>query len=52
MNPTVNIDWKFVVALGVAPSIIVLAYKIDADAAERVLTHFCNVCTLTFNSEY
>ena len=39
MNWNVNLDWKFVLAAGTAPAIIVLATKLDAEAAERVLTH-------------
>lgn len=37
MNCTVNIDWRFVVALGVVPASIILVNKIDSEAAERVL---------------
>lgn len=39
MNVTVNIGWKFILALGavIVPSI--LAIKLDADAAERVSIH-------------
>ena len=43
INLNVTIDWKFVVALGVAPSCFYLATKIDADAAERVLTQASKV---------
>ena len=39
MNLNVTIDWKFVVALGVVPTGIILASKIDPEAAERVLIH-------------
>ncbi len=42
MNYTVNIDWRFIVALGVAPAFIILASKIDAEAAERVLAQAVN----------
>ncbi len=42
MNFIVHVDWKFVVALGVAVASIVLATKADAKAAERVLTHAVN----------
>lgn len=38
MNITVNIGWKFVAAAGAAISAIILACKVDAPAAERVLT--------------
>ena len=37
MNFSITIDWKFVVALGVSVSGIILAIKIKTDAAERVL---------------
>lgn len=36
MNFLVNIDWKFVVALGAAAVSAILAIKLDAPAAERV----------------
>lgn len=36
MNVTVNIGWKFLVALGVAVSTVIFASKMDAGAAERV----------------
>ena len=36
MNFTVNIDWKFVVALGVTAVGTIFAIKMDASAAERV----------------
>ena len=39
MNFIVHVDWKLVVALGVAVASIVLATKADAQTAERVLTH-------------
>lgn len=42
MNCTVTIDWRFVVALGVIPASIILANKIDSEAAERVLIQAIN----------
>ena len=36
MNLTVLIDWKFVVALGVAAVGTIFAVKMDASAVERV----------------
>ena len=39
MSFIVHVDWKFVVALGVAVASIVLATKADAKTAERVLAH-------------
>lgn len=44
MNCSVIIDWKFNVALGVAAFIIILAAKMDGDAAERVSTHAVDAC--------
>ena len=35
-------DWKLVVAFGVAPAIVLLASKLDGEAAERVLTYAVN----------
>lgn len=46
MNCTVTIDWKFVVALGVAPGCIILASKIDPEAAERILAQCVNMCKI------
>lgn len=39
MNVSVVIDWKFVVALGMATVGTIFAVKMDAPAAERVSTH-------------
>lgn len=39
MNLVVTIDWKFVVALGTAVAGIILAVKMEPDAAERVSIH-------------
>lgn len=44
MNFTVKIDWKFVVALGVAASGIVLALKTNPEAAAKALTHAVDAC--------
>lgn len=42
VNITVEIGWKFVVALGTAVGITIPALKVDGVAAERVLTHTVN----------
>lgn len=39
MNVTVNIGWKFVLALGAVVVPTILAIKVDAAAAERALVH-------------
>ena len=44
MNLTVNIDWKFVVALGVASASVILAVKLDASGAEQVSIHAVDAC--------
>lgn len=44
MNFVVNIDWKFVVALGTAVCGIILCKKMDRDAAERVSVHAIDTC--------
>lgn len=36
MNITINIDWKFVVAVGVATMGTIFAVKMDSSSAERV----------------
>lgn len=51
MNINVTFDWKFVVALGVAPSCIILASKLDMGAAERVLSNACKVCAPALQGE-
>ena len=38
VNVTVEIGWKFVVALGTAVGITILASKMDGLSAERVMT--------------
>lgn len=44
MNVNVTIDWKFVVALGVATASVIFAVKMDAGAAERVSTVAVGAC--------
>ena len=44
MNFVVTLDWKFVVALGVAVSGIILCAKMEPDAAERVSVHTIDAC--------
>ena len=39
MNVTVNIGWRFVLALGAVIVPTIFAIKMDADAAERVSVH-------------
>lgn len=39
MSTTVNIGWKFILALGVAVATTIFAVKMDANAAERVSIH-------------
>lgn len=43
MNLNVNIDWKFVIALGASAASIIFAIKMDAEAAERVSIHAVDV---------
>ncbi len=45
MNFAVTVDWRFVVALGVAVSGIILSAKVEPDAAERVSIHAIDACT-------
>jgi len=42
MNCTV--DWKFVVALGLAAAGIIFAVKTDAEDAKEVLVHAVDAC--------
>ena len=44
MNFNVNIDWRFVVALGAGATAIIFAKKMDAEAAERVSIHAIGAC--------
>lgn len=39
MDIKVVLDWKSFLALGGSVVAVILAYKLDADAAERVSTH-------------
>lgn len=39
MDVKVVLDWKSFLALGGSAVAVILAYKLDADAAERVSTH-------------
>lgn len=45
MNFSVNIDWKFVVALGVATVGTIFASKMDSSAVERVSIHAIDAYT-------
>lgn len=54
MNFVVNIDWKFVVALGAATVGTIFAVKMDASATERVSIHMADACkeyAFAINSE-
>ena len=44
MNFNVVIDWKFVVALGVAAGGIILCVKMEPDVAEQVSIHAIDAC--------
>ena len=44
MNFFVILDWKFIAALGVAVSGIILSAKMGSDAAERVSIHVVDAC--------
>lgn len=44
MNLNINIDWKFVVAVGVATMGTIFAVKMDASAAERVSSKVVDTC--------
>ena len=53
MNFLVTIEWKFVAAIGADVCGIILASKMDCDAAERVSTHAvdaCKECAVAANS--
>lgn len=44
MNFVVNVDWKFVFALGATTVGIVFAVKMDSAAVERVSIHAIDAC--------
>ena len=44
MNLNVTFDWKVIAALGASVVGIILAVKVNADAAERVLTTTVSTC--------
>ena len=44
MNFTITVDWRFVVALGLTVSGIILSVKMESDAAERVSIHAIDAC--------
>ena len=44
MNFIVTIDWKFIVALGVATVGTIFAVKMGPEAAERVSIHAVDAC--------
>lgn len=52
MNLVVNVDWKFVVALGAVTVGTIFAVKMDASAAERVSIYAietCKECAIALN---
>lgn len=54
MNFVVTLDWKFVVAFGVATAGVIFAVKMDSSSAEKVSIHVVDACkeyALAFNSE-
>ncbi len=44
MSIALTVDWRFVVALGVAVSGIILSTKLSPDAAERVSVRAIDAC--------
>lgn len=52
MNFVVNIDWKFIIALGGATAIVICASEMDSAAAEQVLTYAANSCKELVMSGY
>ena len=52
LNVTVDIGWKFVLALGVAIGIDILATKMDGPSAERVLTETIDTCKESVAAAY
>lgn len=44
MSVVLTVDWRFVVALGVAVSGIILSAKMEPDAAERVSVRAIDAC--------
>ena len=44
MNTTFRINWKFVAAFGLVSTTSILAFKVDAAGAEKVLIHAIDAC--------
>lgn len=44
MYSKVVIDWKYIVALGAAVSMVIFAAKMDSDAVKEVSTHVADAC--------
>lgn len=44
MSCMLTVDWRFVAAIGVAVSGIILSSKMEPDAAERVSIHAIDAC--------
>lgn len=52
MSFALTVDWRFVAALGVAVSGIILSAKMEPDAAERVSVHAIDACAEFAAAEY
>ena len=44
MTCTIQIDWKFVAALGASAVALVLTCKVDSSTSQEVLTHAVDAC--------
>lgn len=44
MNFSISIDWKFVVAFGLAVTGTIFSLKMNSDSAEKVSTHVVDAC--------
>ena len=44
MNFSIQVDWKFVVALGASVAAVIFAAKMDGTEAEQVSIHAIDTC--------
>lgn len=51
MNVTVVLNWKSYLAIGAGAALVIMAFKLKADAAEHVMKNAFSTCQTIINSD-
>lgn len=49
MNVSVVLNWKSFLAIGAGAALVIMAFKLNADAAEHVMTGAAGTCKTMIN---